>query len=124
VSFEDLNGLFPRLQRLADAITPKNVVGEFSKIAVNINALQKQLVAKDTWTLHDSIRTVVEVDGVTLYAGGGGFYNPKTGKEVDYGAYQEYGTSVMAAHPYFYPGYEVWTEDLKAVPINLIIRSR
>jgi len=69
----------------------------------------KQIVPVDTGALRKSIRKEPSphregdsyVAGVT--AGGGGVTNPRTGREVDYAAYIEHGTSRAPAQPYLRP---------------------
>ena len=73
-------------------------------------ARAKQLAPVDTGALRESVRKEPEahaegekyVVGVT--AGGGGIRNPRTGREVDYAAHVEYGTSRGRAQPYLRPG--------------------
>ncbi len=65
-------------------------------------------VAVDTGALKGSLRTEpAHYEGgdivFSLLAGGGGFTNPRTGREVDYPAHQEYGTFKMRPHPYMRP---------------------
>jgi len=70
----------------------------------------KTVVPVDTGALRKSIRQEPrprrEGDGYEagITAGGGGVVNPKTGQEVDYAAYVEYGTSRAPAQPYLRPG--------------------
>jgi len=69
----------------------------------------KQIVPVDTGALRKSIRKEPSphreqdsyIAGIT--AGGGGVTNPRTGREVDYAAYVEYGTSRAPAQPYLRP---------------------
>jgi len=70
----------------------------------------KAVVPVDTGALRRSIRQEPkprkEGDGYEagITAGGGGVVNPKTGREVDYAAYVEFGTSRTPAQPYLRPG--------------------
>ncbi|HDI53113.1 MAG TPA: HK97 gp10 family phage protein [Candidatus Bathyarchaeota archaeon] len=70
----------------------------------------KTVVPVDTGALRRSIRQEPrprrEGDGYEagITAGGGGVVNPKTGREVNYAAYVEYGTSRAPAQPYLRPG--------------------
>ena len=56
-------------------------------------------VPRDTGALHDTLRKEpeahIDADGyaVGITAGGGGVVNPRTGREVDYAAHVEFGTS-------------------------------
>ena len=69
----------------------------------------KAVVPVDTGALRRSIRQEPtprrERGGYEagISAGGGGFINPRTGREVDYAAYVEYGTSRAPAQPYLTP---------------------
>jgi len=70
----------------------------------------KAVVPVDTGALRRSIRQEPrprrEGDSYEagISAGGGGVVNPKTGREVDYAAHVEYGTSRTPAQPYLRPG--------------------
>jgi len=64
-------------------------------------ASAKAFCPVDTAALMSSIRA--EVRGpheMALKAGGGGFVNPRTGREVDYARYVHDGTSRMPARPF------------------------
>jgi len=64
-------------------------------------AAAKSLCPIDTGTLMASVRT--ERRGpyeAALVAGGGGFINPRTGREVDYARHVHDGTSRMPARPF------------------------
>jgi HK97 gp10 family phage protein len=70
----------------------------------------KQIVPVDTGALRRSIRLEPEPhreDGsyvAGISAGGGGVINPRTGREVDYAGFLEWGTSRAPAQPYLRPG--------------------
>lgn len=70
----------------------------------------KAVAPIDTGALRRSIRQEPRArrggDGYEagITAGGGGVINPRTGREVDYAAYVEYGTSRAPAQPYLRPG--------------------
>jgi len=81
----------------------------------------KAVVPVDTGALRRSIRQEPKpqredgyyVAGIT--AGGGGVVNPRTGREVDYAAYVEFGTSRAPAQPYLTPAlYEAGGHFLEA----------
>jgi len=77
------------------------------EIAEKISDDAKNFAPVDTGALRKSIRT--EKKGklqVSVVAGGGGVINPKTGREVDYAGYVEFGTSRMAPQPYMQPALE------------------
>jgi len=88
----------------------------------------KQIVPVDTGALQRSIRREpdahAEDDGfiVGISAGGGGVANPRTGREVDYAGYVEFGTSRARAQPYLRPALmeaaeqipELFTEAVEA----------
>jgi len=120
--FDDPNGFFPRLKRLALAISlmPERI----RPIVVQINETQKMLVHKDTWSLWKSIRFTEDDEGFTILAGGGGIINPKSGKEVDYGHWLEMGHGNVPPYPYFYPGYDKWKDRIKHVPRELVEWSK
>lgn len=69
----------------------------------------KAVVPVDTGALRRSIRQEPkprrEGDSYEagISAGGGGVVNPRTGREVDYAAYVEFGTSRTPAQPYLFP---------------------
>jgi len=73
-------------------------------------ARTKQLSPVDTGALQRSVRKEPEAQAkgdeyvVGVTAGGGGVRNPRTGREVDYAAHVEYGTSRSRAQPYLRPG--------------------
>jgi HK97 gp10 family phage protein len=68
-----------------------------------------QIVPVDTGALQRSIRREPDahVEGdefvVGVSAGDGGVSNPRTGREVDYAGYVEFGTSRARAQPYLRP---------------------
>ncbi len=87
---------------------------EAALTALNLAAAEardyaKMLCPVDTGALRKSIRVEPTAHreggyyeaGVT--AGGGGVINPKTGREVDYAAYVELGTSRTPPQPYLMP---------------------
>ena len=96
---DKLSNLDEKLKRaLAEAL---------KEIAEKIRDDAKDLVPVDTGSLRKSIR--VEKEGelqVSVIAGGGGVINPRTGREVDYAGYVEFGTSRMSPQPYMQPALE------------------
>ena len=77
------------------------------EIAEKIRDDAKDLAPVDTGSLRKSIRVEKEGDlQVSVIAGGGGVINPRTGREVDYAGYVEFGTSKMSPQPYMQPALE------------------
>ena len=77
------------------------------EIAEKIRDDAKSFAPVDTGSLRKSIR--VEREGelqFSVVAGGGGVINPRTGREVDYAGYVEFGTSRMSPQPYMQPALE------------------
>ena len=74
--------------------------GILRKTALDIEADAKALAPVDTGALRNSISTSIEGDGRF------GAMAAEIGPTVDYGIYQEYGTSVMAAQPYMGPAFD------------------
>jgi len=76
-------------------------------IAVKIRDDAKDFAPVDTGALRKSIR--IEKKGklkVSIIAGGGGIINPRSGREVDYAGYVEFGTSRASPQPYMRPALE------------------
>ena len=95
INLEDLG---PELQLLP---------GKVSEATANVLRLTwfedtaKSLCPVDTSALLSSIRTEARgLHEVALVAGGGGFANPRTGREVDYAREVHDGTSRMPARPF------------------------
>jgi len=114
-----MNRLFARLGRAEDSLESKTVEG-LSEVADRIVQDAKGIVSVDTGSLQKSIRkedTVSQgyIHGVSVVAGGGGIINPKTGREVNYAAYVEYGTSKMQSKPFLRPALEQNRENLRHV---------
>jgi len=85
----------------------KALAEALDKISEKIRDDAKGFAPVDTGALRKSIRT--EKKGklqVSIIAGGGGVINPKTGREVDYAGYVEFGTSRMSPQPYMQPALE------------------
>ena len=77
------------------------------EIAEKIRDDAKNFVPVDTGSLKKSIRVEKEGDlQVSVVAGGGGVINPRTGREVDYASFVEFGTSRMSPQPYMQPALE------------------
>ena len=96
---EKLSNLEEKLSRALDEA--------LEEIAEKIRDDAKSLVPVDTGALKKSIR--VEKKGelqVSVVAGDGGVINPKTGREVDYAGFVEFGTSRMSPQPYMQPALE------------------
>jgi len=90
------------------------------EIAEKIRDDAKDLVPVDTGSLRKSIR--VEKEGelqVSVIAGGGGVINPRTGREVDYAGFVEFGTSRMSPQPYMQPALEKNRDEL----LNIVKRK-
>ena len=96
---DKLSNLEEKLNRaLAEAL---------EEIAEKIRDDAKNLAPVDTGALRKSIR--VEKEGklqFSVVAGGGGVVNPKTGREVDYAGFVEFGTRRMSPKPYMQPALE------------------
>ena len=79
-------------------------------------AIARSYVAKDTYTLHDSITNVMESPLTTVVYVDEGFYNARENRYVgDYMLPQEFGTYKMAAHPFFTPAAEEISPIVMAV---------
>ena len=90
------------------------------EIAEKIRDDAKDLVPVDTGSLRKSIR--VEKEGelqVSVIAGDGGVINPRTGREVDYAGFVEFGTSRMSPQPYMQPALEKNRDEL----LNIVKRK-
>ena len=77
------------------------------EIAEKIRDDAKGFVPVDTGALRKSIR--IEKKGklkVSIIAGGGGIINPRSGREVDYAGYVEFGTRRASPQPYMQPALE------------------
>ena len=77
------------------------------EIAEKIRDDAKSFAPVDTGALRKSIR--VEKKGelqFSVVAGDGGVINPRTGREVDYAGFVEFGTSRMSPQPYMQPALE------------------
>lgn len=101
-----LRELEDKLSNLEEKLT--NALAEaLEEIAVKIRDDAKGFAPVDTGSLRRSIR--VEKEGklqVSVVAGGGGVINPRTGREVDYAGYVEFGTSRASPQPYMQPALE------------------
>ena len=87
-----------------------------NEIAEKIWDDAKGFAPVDTGSLRKSIR--VEKKGkleVQVIAGGGGVINPRTGREVDYAGYVEFGTSRMSPQPYMQPALEKNRDEILRV---------
>jgi len=96
---EKLSNLDVKLSRALDEA--------LKEIAEKIRDDAKGFVPVDTGALKKSIR--IEKKGklqVSIVAGGGGVINPRTGREVDYASFVEFGTSRMSPQPYMQPALE------------------
>ena len=101
-----LRELEDKLSRLDEKL--KQALEEaLEEIAEKIRDDAKDLAPVDTGSLRESIRVEKEGDlQVSVIAGGGGVINPRTGREVDYAGYVEFGTSRMSPQPYMQPALE------------------
>lgn len=70
------------------------------KTAADIEADAKALAPVDTGALRSSISTTITGDGR------GGSMTAEIGPTVEYGIYQEYGTSEQPGQPYMGPAYD------------------
>jgi len=101
-----LTELEEKLSNLEEKLS--NALDEaLNEIAEKISSDARNFAPVDTGALRKSIR--IEKKGklrVSVVAGGGGVINPKTGREVDYAGYVEFGTSRMSPQPYMQPALE------------------
>jgi len=101
-----LRELEDKLSNLEEKLT--NALAEaLEEIAGKIRDDAKSFVPVDTGSLRKSIR--VEKEGELQFlvvAGDGGVINPRTGREVDYAGYVEFGTSRAAPQPFMQPALE------------------
>jgi len=109
VTWEGLEGLFAYLaEALPDAFREAALEGLDVTGDDGVDRA-KQLVAVDTGSLQKTIRKEPEAHveagylEVGITAGGGGVRNPKTGREVDYAPYVEFGTSRNRPQPFIRP---------------------
>ena len=101
ISVDDsqLRHLTADLGRSKGAVGAK-VAAAVRKTAYAIEGDAKALAPVDTGALRGSISTRVSGDGRF------GSITAEIGPTVDYGVYQELGTSVMAAQPYMAPAFD------------------
>jgi len=83
-------------------------VEQLERIAEMIRDEARILCPVETGSLQRSIQTFQREGSGTLCtvgvsAGNAGVFNPKTGREVDYARFVEYGTSRRAAKPFLRP---------------------
>ena len=88
--------------RIADAGPRIGAAGSavLRRTALAIEADAKALAPVDTGALRASISTTITGDGRS------GRMSAEIGPTVEYGVYQEYGTSVMAGQPYMGPAFD------------------
>lgn len=98
----DLSQVRALSSRLATAGPRVGAVGAAAlrKTALDIEADAKVLAPVDTGALRNSISHDFAGDGRN------GSMTAEIGPTVDYGIYQEFGTSVMAPQPYLGPAYD------------------
>ena len=110
-----LTELEDKLSNLEEKLT--NALAEaLEEIAEKIRDDAKGFVPVDTGALRKSIR--VEKKGsleVSIIAGGGGVINPRTGREVDYAGYVEFGTSRASPQPFMQPALEKNRDEILRV---------
>ena len=90
------------------------------EIAEKIRDDAKSFAPVDTGALRKSIR--VEKKGelqFSVVAGDGGVINPRTGREVDYAGFVEFGTSRMSPQPYMQPALEKNRDEI----LNIVKRK-
>ena len=90
------------------------------EIAEKIRDDAKDLAPVDTGSLRKSIR--VEKEGelqVSVIAGDSGVINPRTGREVDYAGFVEFGTSRMSPQPYMQPALKKNRDEI----LNIVKRK-
>lgn len=100
-----------------DAEGMRMVKREVARATLNIQTGAKERVAVDTGRLRNSIAIEFERDGLTGIVG----------TNVDYAPYQEFGTSVMPAHPFLFPAaeeeYPRFVERLRAALNEGLVRA-
>jgi len=106
----------------------KAVAEGLAEAAEKIKDDAKEFAPVDTGALQKSIRrSDVSSRGrqhkVSVIAGGGGIINPKTGREVDYAAYQEFGTSRTPPQPYMRPALEKNREGIRRILTKKILEA-
>lgn len=103
--------LMLELAEIASHIDPKVVEG-LDEVADKIVEDARELCPVDTGALRRSIRKEKQLASPCLFiytigvVAGGDVRNPKTGREVDYAAYVEFGTSRTPAQPFMGPAIE------------------
>jgi len=101
-----LKELEEKLSNLEEKLS-KALAEALEEISEKIRDDAKNFAPIDTGALRKSIR--IEKKGklqVSIIAGGGGVINPRSGREVDYAGYVEFGTSRMAPQPFMQPALE------------------
>jgi len=113
VKISGLNNLLIKLSVLDSRLD--NAMDEaLNEIAEKIRDDAKNFVPVDTGALQKSIRVEKKRRlEVSVVAGGGGIINPKSGREVNYAGYVEFGTSRMRAQPYMQPALE---KNMNGIP--------
>lgn len=100
-----------------DAEGARIVRREVMRSTLNVQAAAKERAPVDTGRLRNSIATEFERDGLTGIVG----------TNVEYAPYQEFGTSVMPAHPFLFPAaeeeYPRFLERLRAALNDGLVRA-
>ena len=120
--------LMLELAEIASHIEP-NVVEGLDEVADKIVKDAKELCPVDTGALKRSIRKERELRSLCLstysigVAAGGHVKNPRTGREVDYAAYVEFGTSRTPAHPFMGPAVEKNNGEIRRILSKKILEA-
>ena len=112
--------LMLELAQIASHIEPKAVEG-LDEAADKIVKEARELCPVDTGALRKSIRKEKELRSLYPFtytigvAAGGHEKNPKTGREVDYAAYVEFGTSRTPAQPFMGPAVDKNRAEIRRI---------
>jgi len=105
----DVEPLIRRLDKIGQDGRAETVE-QLERIAEMLRDEARILCPVETGSLQQSIKTFKReglgpgaLCSVGVSAGNAGVINPKTGREVDYARFVEYGTSRMAAKPFLRP---------------------
>jgi len=120
--------LLLELAEIQSHLDPKTVEG-LEEVADKIKEDAKELCPVDTGSLRKSIRKEKELTSLYPFtytvgiAAGGQVKNPKTGREVDYAAHVEFGTSRMPPQPFMGPAIEKNKEEVRRILSKKIMEA-
>ena len=120
--------LMAELAEITFHVSPEVEKG-LDEVADKIVEAAKDLCPVDTGALRKSIRKEKELR--SLYpltftigvAAGGHEKNPKTGREVDYASYVEFGTSRTPAQPFMGPAIEKNREEIRRILSKKVLEA-